>query len=181
MTCRFDDPAEMSRFIVTEGTWKIKDGKLWAIEGEGNRGILLCHSQGEAVRVELKVTNYADTKGRIGDVSILINTAPEKGYFSKGYAFTTGSYYNTCTTFYRKECKLARTECSPLKPGKSSTVILEQYRGHIRYWVNDRIVLEAWDRDPLPLNEELWVGLRTWATLMAVDSVIISRAAVSAK
>ena len=181
LTVTFDDAGALKDCPVLDGAWEVKDGRLRATAGDANRAILLGHAQGDAVRVEFDATCLADADGRIGDISVMIDTTPEKGYFRKGYALTTGSYYNTCTSFYRQGKKLARTEYSPLETGKTYHVSVEVCRGHLRYWLDDRIILEAWDAAPLPLDEKLWVGIRTWATLLTVDNLMISRAEEATK
>ncbi|MHB0935757.1 MAG: DUF6250 domain-containing protein [Armatimonadota bacterium] len=180
-TMTFDDPEALKDCPVLDGAWEVKDGQLQATAGDANRAILLGHAQGDAVRVEFDAMCLADTDGRIGDISVMIDTTPEKGYFRRGYALTTGSYYNTCTSFYRQGKKLARTEYSPLKTGQTYHVAVEVCRGHLRYWLDEKIILEAWDAAPLPLDEKLWVGIRTWATDMRIDNLVISRAGEAAK
>ena len=39
--------------------------------------------------------------------------------------------------------------------------------------LNGQILLEAWDPDPLEMDASRWIGLRTWATTMEVDNLII--------
>lgn len=144
----FDDPAELSRYAVGDGKWEISDGRLWAVEGEKNRSIFLTRPQGDNLRIEFEATNFAGRNGLIGDITLMLNNAPGKSVTGHGYTLTTGSFFNTCTTFYREGSKLARTEHSPVVSGKTNTVVIELYEGHLRYWLNDRIILEAWDVSP---------------------------------
>ena len=121
------------------------------------------------LRIELEVTNYANPDGSIGDITILINSENSGNFFRRGYALTTGSYYNNCTTFYRLGKAIARTEYSPLVSGKTYRVLIELIDGHIRYWLDDKIILESWDPNQLELDSNLWIGIRTWNTRMSVD------------
>ena len=170
---RFDNPGEIAECPVPEGKWKVKDGKLHAIEGDKNRAILLHHCVGEAVRIEFEATCFTDNQGRLGDITVLLNSVHGKAFFGNGYALTTASYWNNCSTFYRKGRPIARTEYTPVKSGERNLVILEFNKGHIRYWLNGQIILEAWDETPLEINSEYWIGIRTWATNMTVDNLII--------
>ena len=172
-TFSFNTPAEISGCPVPEGTWEVGDGTLRSAGGDRNRAILLLHTVGDPVRIEFEVTNIADDEGRLGDITVLLNSVPGKNFFSHGYALTTASYWNNCTTFYKQGKPIARTEYTPVKSGKTYHVVLEFNRGHIRYWLDDQIILEAWDETPLEMDPECWIGIRTWATLMVVDNVVV--------
>jgi hypothetical protein len=178
----FSSPSELSQYIQPTGKWEIKDGKLWAVAGKDSRAILLQKCFKGPVKMEFEATNYASEEGTIGDISVLINSLPgrrEKKWFRQnnkdGYLLTTGSYANNCTAFYRKVVPFARTEYSPVISGKCNKIVLEYVNGHFRYWMNGEIILEAWDEKPLPMKPLLWLGLRTYNTLMAVDNVTIYR------
>lgn len=173
----FDNPDEIADCPVPEGKWVVKGGELMAIEGERNRAILLLHSVGDPVRVEFEVTNFADDQGLLGDITVLLNSAPGPGeaFFDNGYAFTTASYRNSCSAFYKKGKPIARTEYSPVESGKKNLVVLEFDRGHIRYWLNDQIILEAWDEIPQKMDSKFWIGIRTYDTKMIVDNLTIYR------
>lgn len=165
----FDSKESIQNFHIVNGEWEINDGKLCAISGEQNRSVLLTPSINGPLRIELEVTNYANPDGSIGDITILINSENSPKFFSKGYALTTGSYYNNCTTFYKSGKPLANTEYSPLVSGKTYRVVIELIDGHIRYWLDDEILLEVWDSHPLERDPNLWIGVRTWNTRMAID------------
>jgi len=156
-------------FQIVNGKWEIKNGKLWTVSGEKNRSILLAHSKKGPLRIELEVTNYANPDGSIGDITVLINSENSDKFFGRGYALTTGSFYNNCTTFYRLGKAIAKTEYSQLVSGKVYRVTIELIDGHIRYWLNDKIILEAWDSNQLELDPNLWIGIRTWNTKMSLD------------
>ena len=165
----FTSEKAIRNFQIVNGKWEIKNGKLWAVSGEKNRSILLAQNKRGPLRIELEVTNYANPDGSIGDITVLINSENSDKFFERGYALTTGSYYNNCTTFYKCGKAIAKTEYSPLVSGKTYRVVIEFIDGHIRYWLNDKIILEAWDPKPQELDPNLWIGIRTWNTKMSVD------------
>ena len=165
----FNSKQELKKFTIVNGTWEIDNGELSAVAGENNRTILLTKSMKGPLRIELEVTNYANPDGSIGDITILLNAKNSKDFFRNGYALTTGSYYNSCTTFYRLGKAIAKTEYSPLVSGKTYKVVIELVNGHIRYWLNDEIILEAWDAEQLKMNPERWMGIRTWNTKMSTN------------
>ncbi|MBN1293974.1 MAG: hypothetical protein JXB48_19205 [Candidatus Latescibacteria bacterium] len=174
-TFRFDNPSEITECPIPEGKWEVDNGTLRAIGGDRNRAILLHRNVGDPVCVEFDVTNYADGEGRLGDITVLLNSVDGKAFFGHGYALTTASYWNNCTTFYKRGKPIARTEYTPVVSGKTYHVILEFNNGHIRYWLDDRIILEAWDERPLEIDSECWIGIRTWSTLMVVDNVVVKK------
>jgi len=169
----FDNPSELARFPVPEGKWEISDGKLRAIGGDRNRAILLAKNVGDPVRIEFEATNTADSEGFYGDITVLLNTMDSKSFFEDGYALTTASFGNSCTTFYREGKSIAGTEYTPVVSGVKNHVVLEFKEGHIRYWLNDTIILEAWDQAPLEMEDGNWIGIRTWATNMVLDNVVV--------
>ena len=176
----FDDPAQMNSFAVAAGKFEIKNGALRATEGETNRAIMLAKNNfGSYFRIEMDVTNYADEKtGKTGDISFLINSVPVEKYevfFFNGYSLTTASFANSNTAFYKKGKPFARTEYTPVVPGKKNIAILDYMNGHIRYWLNGQIILEAWDTNPLEMDPDLWIGVRSWDTLMVIDKLTISK------
>lgn len=170
----FECPSLMADFLVVEGGWEIRDGALWAVEGERNRAILLDEGFHPYMRVEAAVTNYA-SGGLLGDITILLDSAPGRSFFSAGYALTTGSFWNNCTSFYRGGTVIANTSRSPLRTGRRNLVAVEFRKGHIRYEMNGERLLEAWDENPLPSPGHGWTGIRTWATLMRVEELAIYR------
>jgi hypothetical protein len=179
LTYTFDDPAQINSFAAAAGKFEIRDGALRAIEGNADRAIMLTKNNfGNYVRIEMEVTNYANEKtGRTGDISFMLNAIPSEKYqvfFFNGYSLTTASFANSSTTFYKKGAPIARTEYTPVVPGKKNIAILEYMNGHIRYWLNDQIILEAWDDNPLQMDPNLWIGVRSYDTLMVIDKLTIS-------
>jgi len=180
LTLEFDNPEDMSRFRAAEGEWEIRDGMLRAVGGDRNRAILLATGGYDPVRIEFEAANYA-AGGLIGDITVLLNSLPDKSFFTAGYSLTTGSYWNNCTTFYRKGAALANTAWSPVRSGKKNRIALEYDHGHIRFEMNGEILLEAWDESPMVFAEDRWIGIRTWATLMCVDDFTVYRGAQPGK
>ncbi len=176
----FDDQGDLEQYRIVEGKWLIRNGKLWAVEGDRNRAILLTPCRYDPVRIEFEVTNWA-SNGLIGDITVLLNSTPDKNFFGSGYALTTGSYWNNCTTFYKRGQALANTNYTPLKSGKTNRIALEFNRGHITYWMNGEILLEAWDDTPLAMDPSTWIGVRTWATRMCIDNLIVFRGTIVEK
>jgi len=178
MSQDFDGAQLPAGSLVTDGTWEVRDGRLWATAGGQQRAIMLGPALEPPVRIEFECTNRADPEqGTIGDITVHANAVPGSGaeLFAQGYALTTGSYYNNCSTFYRNGRPLAKTEFSPVRDNVTHRVCVEIIGGHLRYWLDDTIVLEAWDPQPLTEWSGRSLGLRTWNTLMAVDRLRVYR------
>lgn len=158
------------------GTWDITDDKQIATGGEGNRTIIMAPMPNESVRVSFDVKLQSDhPDGWVGDITVLLGaTADAKKFFTSGYALTTGSYWNNCSTFYRGGHAIAHTEWSPPRPNTWHHVVVEKIGGKLRYQLDGRIVLQAIDAQPLAIGEgERTIGLRTWETRMTVRNLTI--------
>ena len=60
-------------------------------------------------------------------------------------------------------------------PGRRHRIVVEWTANHLRFFVDNRIVLDAWDRDtPLPPDPTKWIGLSTYDTRMAIYNLMIS-------
>lgn len=168
-------PSEQD-FIVVEGEWKIQPGTWKAVAGKRNRAILIAQWNHSSVRIELEAHMQTSVENaRIGDITILVGASPDTQYFRSGYALTTGSFWNQCTTFYRHGKMLARTEYSPVLHDQVNHVVLEMHAGHIRYWLNGEIILEAHDSAPLTFDNPGYIGIRTWDTDMTIRNFRISQ------
>ncbi len=171
----FDAPAALAGCPQPAGVWRTEDGRLVAAEGNENRALLLCPLPPEPLRVQFQARLEPNEDGKIGDISVLLGATDSKRFFASGYSLTTGSYWNHCTTFYRLGRPLARTEWSPLQPNRWYRVTVERAGGHLRYWLDDQILLDAWDREPLEPAADAWLGLRTWDTRLLIDNLTVSR------
>jgi len=171
----FDTPESIKGAKILEGTWGVKKGKLWTTDGKCNRAILLYPSGMDPVRIEFDAILYPNKDGQICDITILLNTAEGNlsKYWRGGYCLTTGSYWNTCTLFFKLGKVIARAEYSPLCAKKTHHVVLEFDKGHISYWIDNRIIMEIWDDIPLKMDNKHWIGIRNWETLMSVDNFTI--------
>lgn len=173
----FDDAASLQRLRVKEGRWEILKGQLQAIAGrpDENRSVLIAPCPAGPIRVEFDATLFARPDGRVCDIGIRLNADPDTGRYDRGYGLLTATYFNQATVFYKLNIPLARTEWSPVVPGWRHHVNLEWNRGHLRFFIDKRIVLDAWDRDsPLAPDPTKWIGLSTYDTRMAVDNLTVS-------
>lgn len=179
-SCDFDDGKMPEGFQIFDGGWKIEKGSLWAFEGakEQNRTLGIEKCRWPAFRIEFDAVlrpspgNAAD---HICDVAIRLNADPATGNFEKGYGVFTGHYGNQATTFYRLYIPYARTEFSPIEPGKKHHIALEVVKPHFRLWVDGKVVLDAWDRAGfMEMDPQKALALGTYDTLLEIDNLRIS-------
>ena len=183
----FDDGKMPESFRVYDGQWEVKNGRLRAVSGkqDGNRVITIADCRWPAFRLEFEASLQAKPgvpADRICDIGVLFNADAETGHFRDGYAVLTGTYFNQATVLYRLYIPYARTEWSPIVPGKTHRIALEVVKPHIRFWVDGRIVLEAWERsgkaganasDFLDMDPRRVIALHTYDTIMEVDNLRI--------
>lgn len=176
----FDDATALKEFRITDGEWKIEDGQLKATDskpGSNNRTILIAPEIEGAQRIEFDATLLPRPDGRVGDICVRLNADPETGSFAHGYALIAAQYFNQANVCYRLDIPIARTESEPIVPGQRHHITLEWRppEGHLRFFVDDTIVVDAWDRtSPLPPDPTKWIGLSTYGTDMIVDNLVIS-------
>jgi len=143
--------------------------------GQLNRVILLHPQVASPLRITFEATMHAQPDGRIGDISVIVGGKDDdERFWTGGYALTTGSYWNHCSTFYRYGEPIAKTELSPVRDSQTHHVDVQIVGNHIRYMLDDVIVLEAWDAMPVSLEgPDRWLGIRTWETDMTIDNFAV--------
>lgn len=181
----FDDGKMPESFRVYDGKWEVADGKLRASDGkpDDNRTIKFAQCQWPAFRVEFDASLKArpgTPPERVCDIGVLLNADDATGHFRDGYAVLCGTYFNQATVLYRLYIPYARTEWSPLVPGKTHRVALEVVKPHIRFFVDGRIVLETWERggkggadasDWLDMDAKRVIALHTYDCTMEIDNL----------
>jgi hypothetical protein len=174
----FTAPDALAGTRAIAGQWAIVNGALEAVSGEPerNRTLLLCPMQWDYLKVEVEFVLTPGPAGRIGDFCLRF-AEPEKGSFAKHYAVITGQYYNQASVVYRRNIPIARTEWSPLVAGRTHRAVLEYTGDHLRYWIDDRVVLEAWDRqEPVPVKDVTWLGVSTYDSHLRITRLRLSAA-----
>ena len=185
----FDDNKIPKDFHVFSGDWKVADGKLRSVGGEPDRDrkIKIANCKWPKFRLEFDVV-VKPRKGaphdRIGDVGVSLNADPKTGSFAKGYSFITSQYFDQATVLYRLNIPFARTEWSPIKPEHKHHIVVEVVKPHLRFWIDGRIVLEAWERkggmknrrdfsDFLDMDPKKIITLHTYDSVMDIDDLRI--------
>lgn len=184
----FEDDKLPEEFTVFDGKWDVKDGQLRAIDGEVDRnrtlGIAACKWPAFRIAFDATLTARAgNSADRICDLGIRLNADPTTGSFAKGYVAILAQYANQSAVLYRLNVPFARTEFTPIRPGVKHRVMVEVVKPHIRVWVDDKVILEAWERagtnnrDPRDFQEmdpQKIIAIHTYDTQLVVDNMTIS-------
>lgn len=184
----FDDNKIPDSFKIFDGNWQVIDGKLTAKSGkkDGNRVIKIANCQWPAFKLEFDASlsaNPGDPIDKISDIGVLLNASETDGSFRDGYGILAGTYGNQASVFYRLYIPAARTEWSPVLPGKTQHIMLEVVKPHFRYWVDGKIVMDYWERtgkkgmdnnDFIDMDPAKAMNLYTYDSVLAVDNLKIS-------
>lgn len=186
----FDDGSMPDGFKVFDGSWEVVDGALVAADGkvDGNRTIGLTHCNWPAFRISFDATLSPRPEkahlrpAYIGDIGVRINADPQTGGFAQGYVAILAHYTNQANVIYRRNIPFVRTEMCSITAGEKHRVVVEVVKPHIRVWVDDKVVLEAWDRhgvgrrddsDFIEMDPERIIALHTYDSILAVDDLLI--------
>lgn len=183
----FDDGRMPADFHPFSGTWIVADGRLQAADGkpDRNRTLGIANCRWPAFRLQFDVTlepREGARPDRIGDIGIALNADPKTGSFAEGYAFIAAQYMGQATVFYRRNVPYARTEWSPIEPGRRHEVMVEVVKPHLRLWVDGRVLLEGWERsgskhsdfsDFMDMDPARVITLHTYDSVMSVDNLRI--------
>lgn len=174
---RFDDPSELERMRPIEGEWRISGDELIAESGDPdrNRTVLIMPVKGDHLRIAFDATLEARSDGRVGDICIRI-ADPGSGSFRNHYAAITAQYWNQASVIYRRNIPIARTEWSPIVPGRTHRVMLQFSRGrrdHLRYWVDGRVVVDGWHAPDSVDLAGTWIGISSYDTRLRIANLTV--------
>jgi predicted carbohydrate-binding protein with CBM5 and CBM33 domain len=171
-TFTFDNPQSLSQFKVVKGKWTVRDGKLCATEGPRGREILIAPCSWDMVRIAFDATLKPRSDGRICNLGVLLDADPSGNAYKHGYAMIAAQYWNQGTVCYRNAVPIGRTEWGQVVPNQTHHVVFEFTGDHLRYWIDQKVALDAWDRDhPLKMDPTRWIALQTYGTDMTVDNL----------
>ncbi len=184
----FSDGKLPDSFKVFDGNWEVIDGKLTAKSGkkDGNRVIKIANCQYPAFKLEFDASlspNPGDPADKISDIGVLLNASDSDGNFREGYGILAGTYGNQASVFYRLYIPHARTEWSPIVPGKTHHITLEVVKPHFRYWIDGKVVIDFWERtgkkgidntDFMEMDPTKAMNLYTYDSVLQIDNLKIS-------
>jgi len=176
-TYTFDDPAVLQALRVRAGEWQVSDGQLQAVGGTADeyRTILVAPCPAGPMRVEFDAVLSPRPDGRVGDIYLRFNADLDTGKSERGYGLFVARYFNQDSVCYKLNQPIARTEWSPIVPGRSHHLIAEWTGGHLRLYVDGRIVIDAWDRDkPIAPDPAKWIGIAVYDTRLSLDNLVIA-------
>jgi hypothetical protein len=184
----FDDNKLPDTFKIFDGNWDVQNGKLVAHSGkkDGNRVIKIANCQWPAFKLEFDASltaNPGEPQTKISDIGVHLNASDTDGNFRNGYGVLAGTYGNQASVFYRLYIPYARTEWSPVVPGKTHHFVLEVVKPHFRYWVDGKVVLDVWERagtkkmdnsDFMEMDPAKAMNIHTYDSILTIDNIKIS-------
>ena len=176
-TVAFDNAEALKPMRVCAGEWTVEGRQLLATGGKADdyRTLLLAPCPAGPVRIEFDATLFPRPDGRVGDIYLRFNADPDTGSSEKGYGLFVARYFNQDSVCYKNNQPIARTEWSPIVPGKTHHIAAEWNTPHLRLYVDGKVVIDAWDREkPIAPDPAKWLGLAVYDTRMAVDNLVIS-------
>jgi len=154
----FSKPAELDKWLVTDGTWEIKDGALHS--GTDSR-ILLRQSVPGYQRIEFTAQVLPKADGLVSDLSVFLQV-PEKGdSLHTGYFFQFGGMGNTLHQIFRQKNILwaDRQPSIRIIAKHKHHVVVENDEGLLRLTIDGKVVRELREKTSLVGKEQDHAGL----------------------
>jgi len=150
-----------SRWQVLGGTWELSAGEL-RVQG-GTPQLVLCrhHFSGD---LRLEFTCHLES-AYLNDISCFLAAVPSRDEITtshNAYEFKYGGYDNTRIVLNRAGKQLYGTSASPLQRGRRFRVRAERVGAHLTLHVDDELVFDVIDPDPLQGGDRCVLGLFGW-------------------
>jgi len=144
----FSKPAELDKWLMTEGSWEIKDGALHS--GTDSR-ILLRQSVPGYQRIEFTATALPKADGIVSDLSVFLQV-PEKGdSLHTGYFFQFGGMANTLHQIFRQKNLLwaDRQPSIRINAKHKHRIVVENDEGLLRLTVDGKVIRQLREKTSL--------------------------------
>jgi serine/threonine protein kinase len=157
----FSDPDIESRWEIIGKRWEIVNGELRLCDGEPQILYLKKAITGD-VRIEFECHQDSEY---LADVSCFTHALPlknRKKACETGYMFQYGASENTRSFIEKPGKRFWDKLHSPLKKGERYRVLAEKCGNKLSFWVNDLLICEAEDPEPLSSAERTSLGIYGW-------------------
>jgi hypothetical protein len=168
---------------ATSGAYAVRDGALLA-QNARNKPLWLLRRLPCHVRID--VTAWSDSPD--GDLKIEVmgdgaSYDPDQGeYKATGYVFIFGGWRNSLSTIVRQDEHRARMtvdDSTRVEPGRKYRWSIRIAGGHIEWWVDDALFLQADDPQPLCGPGHDHFGVNNWAVPNHYDDLTVSPLAIA--
>jgi hypothetical protein len=161
----------------TGANWRIEDGTL-SIRGARNRPLWLRRVLPRDVRIEFDVRSESPD----GDIKVEVfgdgeSRATTESYTATSYVVIFGGWGNSLNVLARmNEHGDDRVEGArrPVEPGRRYHMRIERSGDRIAAWVDDELLVEMTDEDPLEGRGHDHFGFNDWNAQIYFDDLVIT-------
>ncbi|UCH29349.1 MAG: hypothetical protein JSV06_13965 [Myxococcales bacterium] len=166
-----------SNYKKTGGNWRIENGQL-RVTGAKNHPLWLLRTLPRDVRVELD----ARSESQEGDIKVELfgdgaSYAKEDSYQATSYVIIFGGWNNTKNVLARMdEHGRDRVVGKPRKvePGRTYRFRIERVGGILTLWVDDEVLLQMDDPEPLEGRGHDHFGFNNWQSDLWFDNLKVT-------
>ncbi|HBE02981.1 MAG: hypothetical protein A2096_01175 [Spirochaetes bacterium GWF1_41_5] len=151
-----DIPFDTRYWDIHDGRWRFMQGECSAIGGEFCILVSQIRITGD---VRIEYSGYAEEKN-ICDLSAFIYGSDKSP--RSGYLFGFGSNYNLKTCILKNNYPLAERDDILIKPLQEYRIVIEKSGSFLRFYINNRKILEYEDLFPFSGGEYCRAGLYTY-------------------
>lgn len=172
----FDRTELGEAWFNTGGPYRIHGGRL-QVQGARNRPLWLRRTLPAEVRVEFD----ARSESRDGDIKFELfgdgsSKATSDSYVASGYVMVLGGWHNTLNIIARRDEHGAdRAVGAPLRvqPNRTYRIACERRKNHLKFWVDDTLVVEMTDPNPLQGRGQDHFAVNNWESQVSFDNLVI--------
>ncbi len=162
------------------GSWAIKEGELKLSDAKPQILYLKQSISGD-VRIEFTCRQEGDDLGDISCFMSALSLTNRKKACNTGYMFQFGGEGNTRTFLERAGERLWERAESPIIRGVTYRVCAEKKDSRLSFWVNDKLIFEVDDPQPLSGMDRYLVGFYGWKTETWYSDIKIYKLGASVK
>ena len=173
----FERAALGKDYDKTGGNWRIDDGQL-RVDGAKNHPLWLLRTLPREVRVELDVRSESPE----GDIKVELfgdgaSYAKADRYEASGYVIIFGGWNNSKNVLARMDEHGVDRVIGPARkvvPGKTYHFRIERVGGTLTVWVDDEVLLEMADPEPLGGRGHDHFGFNNWQSDLWFDNLEVT-------
>ncbi len=166
-----------SAYEATGGNWRIENGEL-RVQGAKNHPLWLLRTLPREVRVEF------DVRSESPDGDIKVEIFGDGASFAKSDSYTATSYVIVFGGWNNSRNVLARMDehghdrvvgkYQKVEPGRVYRFRIERMDGIVTVWVDDEVLMEMEDSEPLEGRGHDHFGFNNWQSHLCFDNLKVT-------
>ena len=160
---------------------QLRNGRLYSADvGDGGNTAIFRQPIYGDIRLSFTVTVESGPLDDVsctlnGDNSLMHGFRQRFAVVNSGYQFKYGGWQNTRSAILRYQDMLTEEKGSALAEGATYRVVAQRRDGTLQMWVDNQLVMEVADADPIAHHGNGIIVLSTWYASLAWDDVRIER------